>query len=90
MTNTPDSPVALISVPDELEATALVTALADHGIEAHTTGALTAGFRAEAPGEVSVIVRGTDLARAQQALEQIDRERGQVDWSAVDVGDPEE
>ncbi|MEZ6062071.1 MAG: hypothetical protein R3C19_17155 [Planctomycetaceae bacterium] len=90
MTIDANSPVTLLSVPYEPEAVFLVNALADHGVEARMFGVLTSAFRAEAPGEVSVTVRSADLARAQQALEQIDRERGQVDWSKVDVGDPEE
>jgi len=90
MTADANSPVTLRSVRFEPEAVFLVNALAEHGIDARTSGALTSAFRAEAPGDVKVIVRESDLPQARQALEQINRERGQVDWSTVDVGQPQD
>ena len=49
----------------------IVAALADLGIEAHATGDITAGFRAEAPGDVQIQVRAVDLPQARQALEEL-------------------
>lgn len=90
MTTDPDNPEVLTSVPSEIEAAAIVTALGAHSIQASTTGGYTAGFRAEAPGNVNVIVRRQDLERAQRILAEIEEDQSDVDWSQVDVGEPEE
>jgi len=68
-----------------VEAAAIVTALAEHGIEAFAVGGYTSGFRAEAPGEVRVVVKHVDADRARQTLAEIGQEPGEVDWSKVDV-----
>ncbi len=86
----PNTPTALISFPGEHEAVAVVAALAGHGIKASTTGSYTAGFLAEAPGRVSVVVRSCDLASAQEVLNEVELGLTEVDWSQVDVGEPEE
>jgi hypothetical protein len=86
----PNNPERLISVPTDVEAAAIVAALASHGVEASATGGFTAGFRAEAPGEVQVIVRHADLQRAREILAQIEQVKEKIDWSQVDVGLPEE
>jgi len=80
----------LVSVPSEVEAAAIVTALAEYGIEAHAVGGYTAGFRAEAPGDVKVSVKHADLDRARQALAEIREHPDAIDWSQIDVGRPEE
>ena len=85
----PKSPVVLTSVPSEIEAAAIVTAMSAEGIEATATGGLTAGFRAEAPGEVQVMVRREDLAEARRLFDELLENRGDVDWSQVDVGEAE-
>lgn len=90
MSSDPNAPTVLISFPSELEATAVVAALASSEIEATTTGSYTAGFLAEAPGQVSVVVRSSDLAAAQQVLDKAELGQSEVDWSQVDVGEPEE
>ncbi len=89
MTKDPNSPEVLTRVPSDLEAAAIVTALAARGIDASTTGSFTSGFRAEAPGNVQVVVRRQDLDRAKQMLTEIEKDQTSVDWSQVDVGDPE-
>jgi hypothetical protein len=89
MSTDPENPELLESFSSDLEAAAVVTALRARGIEASTTGGFTAGFRAEAPGNVNVIVRHEDLDKARQALVEIRKERSTIDWSDVDVGDPE-
>ena len=89
MSAVPNHPEVLITVRNELEAMPLIAALAELGIEASSTGGFTAGFRAEAPGEVQIIVRSEDLARATAALEEISKNTSDVDWSQVDVGEPE-
>ena len=61
--------VVLQSVPSEGQANLIVAALERAGIQAAIEGALTAAFRAEAPGEVKIIVRKNDLEKAKAALE---------------------
>ena len=86
----PNNPEVLTSVRTEVEAVAIVGALAARGIEASTTGSFTASFRARAPGYVSVIVKYEDLDRARHALAEIKQGEPDIDWSQVDVGDPDE
>lgn len=94
MTTDPHAPQVLASLYAETEAAMIVAALADHGVEASTTGGITAGFRAEAPGRVDIIVRQEQLEKAQQAYAQIQADLSdsdsEVDWSKVDVGKPED
>ncbi len=85
MTADPNRPEKLLSVRTEIEATAIVTALAEYDVEAFAAGGYTAGFRAEAPGYVTVLVKHADLDRAKQAVAEIRRQQGDFDWSKVDV-----
>ena len=55
----------------EMEASILVTVLADEGIKAVATGGFTAGFRAEAPGWVSVKTLEKDAERAKEILAEL-------------------
>ena len=80
----------LVIVGNEFEATIIADALKDRDIEAQVSGGLTGGFRAEAPGRVKVLVRSEDFARAKAALEAFRNEVADIDWSKVDVGEPEE
>lgn len=61
----------LIGAPTEAEASIIVGFLADRRIAARAVGGFTAGFRAEAPGDVSVLVKRADLERAQNALRSV-------------------
>jgi len=65
------SPETLLSVPSEHEAAMIVSALAAHEVDATTSGEFTAGFRAEAPGQVNILVRRCDLERARQVLSEL-------------------
>ncbi|MFV0443752.1 MAG: DUF2007 domain-containing protein [Planctomycetaceae bacterium] len=86
-----DNLVLLTSVPHELEAGMIVAALVQAGIKACLTGQHTSGFRADAPGEVRVLVFEDDLKRAAELLQEIQAVPGQdVDWTQVDVGQPED
>ena len=78
-------PEILLSVADEIEAAAMVTALAEYGVEAFAAGGYTSGFKAEAPGNVAVLVKHADLDRAKQALAEIRQQQGEIDWENVDV-----
>ena len=63
-----DQVVVLMSAANEAEAAIIIARLDAEGIQATTVGALTAGFRAEAPGFVQVLVPKADLDRAKQIL----------------------
>lgn len=71
MTTDPERPIVLVSVPNEIEAAAILGALGDVGIEGHALGGYTAGFRAEAPGLVQIVVRQADLERAKATLDSL-------------------
>jgi hypothetical protein len=82
--------VLLESTPTEIEAGVIVAALEQAGIQATMTGTYTAGFRAEAPGWVKILVAEDDLLSARTVLRDLVRENSDVDWSQVDVGEPED
>jgi hypothetical protein len=88
--NDPDAPEVLTFVLTDTEAIAVVAALKGCGIHASTTGGYTAGFRAQAPGQLQVIVRRHELQLARQVLADIKEDAAEIDWSQVDVGEPEE
>jgi hypothetical protein len=75
----------LTTVTSEYEATAIVSALEAEGIRATTVGGFTAGFRAEAPGGVTVVVLEDDLPRAKEILAGLKQHGAGIDWSQVDV-----
>ncbi len=64
----PNAPVVVGEFESELAASFVVERLAEADVRAWTTGALTAGMRAEAPGRVRVLVRAVDAERARAAL----------------------
>jgi hypothetical protein len=80
----------LTIVSNDLEASAIVSALEDEGIRARAVGGFTAGFRAEAPGGVSVVVTESDLDRAKIVLADLRQRGAGVDWEQVDVERPED
>jgi len=47
------------------------------------------GFQAEAPGDVTVVVRQSDLAHASAVLSEFETTKRDIDWNSVDVGEPE-
>ena len=67
----------------------IVAALEENGIKATMSGEATAGMRAEAPGWVQILVAEDDLASAQDVFEQVRHQGDEIDWSQVDVGQPE-
>ena len=67
----PDRTTSLIAIAhprDDIEAQLITNLLADAGIEAMVTGGSLAGFRAEAPANVCVVVRAHDADAAREAL----------------------
>ena len=90
MTDDSITAVELTSAANDMEAAAIVAALNAEGIETVTTGDFTAGFRAEAPGNVQIIVKSCDLARGQELLQRFKEDNSSIDWSQIDVGEPED
>jgi hypothetical protein len=80
----------LTSARNELEAAIVVNALEDEGIKGVMSGVHTTGFRAEAPGWVEVLVTEEDMPRAQRVLNHVRPGEQDIDWSTIDVGEPEE
>lgn len=74
----------------EPEARLMQTILQDHGINAETVGWQSSGFRAEAPGYARVIVLEEDLVRARKVMETARHDALEIDWSTVDLGEPED
>ena len=67
----PDRTTRLVAIAhprDDIEAQLITNLLADAGIEAMVTGGSLAGFRAEAPANVCVVVRAHDADAAREAL----------------------
>ena len=60
--------VAIAHPRDDIEAQLITNLLAEAGIEAMVTGGSLAGFRAEAPANVCVVVRAADTDAASEAL----------------------
>ncbi len=87
---TADKLVTLAFFDREIEATMLADELQNHGIAAQAAGTLTAGFRAEAPGSVKVLVHERDLQRAEQIMKESIASRGDIDWDQIDVGEMED
>ena len=79
MADDPNQPVVLTTRRTEAQAALIVAALKASGIEAQATGGFTSSFRAEAPGEVRVLVRRSDLEQARAALREIEARPGQSD-----------
>jgi hypothetical protein len=90
MINPPDHLALLTSTPTEMEASIIIAALEENGIRATKSGEYTAGFRAEAPGWVRILVAEADLPAAEAVLDGVHSDRDDIDWSQVDVGEPED
>ena len=65
----PLRPEILLRVPSEMEGNMVLGRLQLAEIKATLTGSFTAGFRAEAPREVCVVVRSEDLEEAKKVLQ---------------------
>ena len=89
MSADPNDPVVLASVPSEVEASIIATALQEADIEAEVTDAASSQFRIGSPEGAHVLVKLADLERAKIELEKIRLEAAHIDWSKVEVGDPD-
>jgi hypothetical protein len=88
MSDKPERTAVLTRVPSETEAAIVVAALEANGIRAETDE-YTSGLRAGAWNWVDIMVAENDLPRAQQIFEEVQRENDHIDWSQIDVGEPE-
>jgi hypothetical protein len=70
-----ESLTVLTSVPHEFEAEMIVGELQRRGIPATSTGGFVSNFKAEAPGNVRVLVKQSDLEQAMELLERVQDER---------------
>ena len=89
MQESDDNILTLAFFPTEVEATMIADELKREGIQAEPAGILTAGFRAEAPGRVKVLVHQSDFEKAKTLLDEYIHSRENIDWSQVDLGEPE-
>jgi hypothetical protein len=89
MADQPTRTAVLTRVPSETEAAIVVAALDTNGIRAETDE-YTSGLRAGAWNWVDIMVAEDDLPRAKEIFEEVQRENDHIDWSQVDVGQPEE
>jgi len=85
-----DKLVTLVFLAGEIEATLLVDELKSQGLAAEASGILTAGFRAEAPGSVKVLVHEADYPAAKEAMEAYLASKQAIDWEQVDLGEMDE
>jgi len=77
-------------VLNEAEAQPIVAALKEANIPATMTGGFTAGFIAEAPGDIQIKVFEEHLKAAKKILDQFEIDNEEIDWDKVDVGKPAE
>lgn len=93
MASSPEHPehiVVVATAENELEAGVMVAALEEAGIKSTMSGAATADFRVAVPGDVQILVAQEDEARAREVIRLGEENREEVDWSQVDVGEPED
>ena len=74
MSEQSDRPVLVAEFSNEALAAIFIATLREEDIEAVTTGGMTAGFRAEAPGMVRVLVHEKDAERGRALLDQFRRD----------------
>ncbi len=88
---TTDEPAVVVRVPSEFEAHTIAAILRESGIEATVapgspswTGQMPVSPTAQGS---AVVVRNTDLHRAQTVLRESEQDSVDLDWDEVDVGD---
>lgn len=85
-----DDVCRVASAHSVMEAAPIVAALERAGIKATTGNTASATVLPEAMGEVEILVANHDVPKALLLLEAIEEHGAEVDWSQVDVGEPEE
>jgi hypothetical protein len=82
------APIVLLSVPTEVEASLIVSALEEQGVRARAVGFSTLQFEAAAPVMIDIFVESRNLEQARTIINEVCQQHG-IDWSQVDVGVPE-
>jgi hypothetical protein len=77
------------TVSHEFQASVIVGALEEAGIKARAVGGVISDLREGFPVGISVVVAESDLARAKEVVDELRLHRGEVDWSKVDVDNPD-
>jgi len=90
MADDPDDPEVLIALATEAEAASIATALAERDIQASTAVGSAFAGTVGLDGAAQVMVRHADLDRAKQALIELREELAHIDWSEVDLGEPDQ
>ena len=85
--NRAEETVIVTQVDNELEAAMLIDALKEENINAASAGGLTAGFRAEAPGGVNILVHQKDVETARVVMENFNNEHFNIDWDSQAIDD---
>lgn len=73
----------------EYEAQLIVDALKERGLHAEKSGGATADFKVGVPGQVKILVQTAQLAEATDVLKTLRDEADHIDWTKIDVGQPE-
>ncbi len=77
----------LMTVRTEVEGAIIVGLLTDHGIEAQAVGGNLAGFRAEVPAMVQVLVAETQVELAQEIISEARRASAALETQSGDFDD---
>lgn len=92
MRDDPDQLVLLLTTREEFEARAIAVALEGEGIATHVFAASARGvaWHGGVANGVRVMVRRKDAAVAEEALYRARQASRAIDWTSVDVGEPED
>ncbi len=82
--------VTLTNVANESEAKSLIGLFEEEGISVFINGGDDLSLFGEDLGDVQLIVKKVDYEKAVKLLEEIEAENSEIDWSQVDVGEPED
>ena len=82
--------VTLTNVANESEAKSLIGLFEDEGISVFINGGDDLSLFGEEMGDVQLIVKKADYEKASKLLQEIEEENSEIDWSQVDVGEPED
>ncbi len=93
MAQTPDTLIPVADAPGHAAAHAMASALRDAGLQAFVFDTARTTLQWESPAVINpwqVHVRRADAERAAEILKGNREESVDIDWSEVDVGDPED
>lgn len=90
MTDQQPELVTLTNVANEAEAKSLIGLFEDEGIAVFINGGSDLSLFGDEAGDVQLIVKKSDYDQAAKLLEEIEAENSEIDWSQIDVGEPED